>query len=52
MIRFFKNYFIILNNFPGVQLRYSQNSSMYLNEIEEVSPLIILFKFLDVIFIF
>jgi len=45
------NYFSNVISSPGVQFNNSQNSSMYLNEIDVVSPLIILFKFLDVIFI-
>ena len=35
----------------GVQFRYLQKSSIYLKEIESVWQLMILFKFLEVIFI-
>lgn len=44
--------FIISISSPGAQFKYLQNSSMYLNDIDVIYPFIILFKFLDVMFIF
>ena len=42
---------VIVNKSPGVQFNNIHISSIYLKEIEVVSPLIIRFKFLEVIFI-
>ena len=44
--------FVIVISSPGVQFKSLQNSSIYLKDIDVVYPFIILFKFLEVMFIF